>query len=97
MNRIKTNSPGFKIQRVKWKYIQKFSIPEKNRKFLWDYPEGSAPLEIYLLRLLTYGSFEDIRNLFSQFPDEVNNMVQRYPQIHRGVIFWIRHWYEAKK
>ncbi len=97
MNKTKINSRGLNTPRVKWKYTQTISYPSKYRKFLWDYSDGSAPLEIYLLRLLLYGRFEDIKILFSKFPEKVADMIQRYPQIHRGVKFWIRKWHEERK
>ncbi len=96
MTDIKRDSTAFKTQRLKWKYTRAISYPAKYHKFLWDYSDGSAPLEIYLLRLLTYGNYENIRKLFSQFPQQTYEMIQRLPQIRWGVKFWIRKWYEER-
>ena len=94
MNKTKTNSSEIKSERTKWKYPEMVSVPQKFCRFLWGYPDRNAPLEIYLLRLLTYGKFEYIQMLFSRFPEQVYDVTGRYSQIHRGVKFWIRKWYE---
>ena len=55
---------------------------------------GKAPLESIILKVLTYGKFEDIRTLYKMFPEETYSVVKRYPDIKRGVRFWIKRWYE---
>jgi hypothetical protein len=82
--------------RMPWVYTETVEVPEQYRKFLWDYPGGKAPLEIVLLRLFTYGRFEDIRWAFSRFSEPSYQIILRYPDIRRGVKFWIKHWYERE-
>lgn len=82
-------------QRIPWTYPERIIVPAQYQKYLWDYPGDKAPLEIFILRLCLYGRFEDLQWLFHHYPHQSYTIVQRYPKIHRGVKFWIKHWYET--
>lgn len=49
-------------------------------------------MEKFILRLLTYGRFEDIRWLYQTYPEESWDIAQRYPEIKRGIKFWLKRW-----
>ncbi len=74
------------------KFRKKVRIPDEFKKYLWDYPEGTSPLETFILRILLYGKFEDIKVIYNKFPKETHYVANTYPQIHRGVKFWINRW-----
>ena len=78
-----------KSQRIKPKYLNKVKVAEKYRPFLWDYPDSRPSLETYLVRILTYGDFEDIKSLCKKNPMETLDIAFRYPEIKRGVKFWV--------
>ncbi len=81
------------VKRVKMIYKQWVNVPEPFRKFVWDAMDGKAPLESIILKVLTYGKFEDIKKLYGMFfPDETLSVVERYPDIRRGIKYWIRKW-----
>jgi len=77
--------------RIKWDYFNKVHIPKKFARYLWDYKE-EAPLEILILRVLKYGDFEEIKAIFELYPDETYKITIKYPEIKRGVKFWIKRW-----
>ncbi|ACI21689.1 hypothetical protein [Thermodesulfovibrio yellowstonii] len=77
--------------RIKWDYFSKVQIPEKFARYLWDYKEES-PLEILILRVLKYGSFEEVNAIFELYPEETYKIAMKYPEIKRGVKFWIKRW-----
>lgn len=77
--------------RIKWDYFEKIKIPEKFKRYLWDYKE-EVSLEILILRILKYGKFEEIREIFELYPDETYKIAIKYPDVKRGVKFWIRLW-----
>lgn len=77
--------------RIKWDYFERVGIPERFSRYLWDYRQ-EAPLEILILRVLKYGSFEEIKNIFELYPDETYRISMKYPEIKRGVKFWIKRW-----
>jgi hypothetical protein len=81
--------------RLKWDYKIKVKIPRTYRKFLWDYPGGTAPLEMMVLRILTYGTFRDITRLYREYSKEAYKLAFKYPAVKRGVRFWIRRWHGA--
>lgn len=83
-------------ERVKWLFTKRVKVPKNYRKFLWDYPSGFAPLEIFLLRILTYGKFEDVKQLYEKYSDECLSIAERYNNLKRGVKFWLRYWNERK-
>ncbi len=80
------------VKRVKMIYKQWVNVPEPFRKFVWDAMDGKAPLESIILKVLTYGKFEDIKKLYEMFPEKTLSVVERYPDIRRGVKYWIRKW-----
>ncbi|GAB5047484.1 hypothetical protein [Thermodesulfovibrio sp. TK110] len=77
--------------RIKWNYFEKVRIPERFAKYLWDYKE-EAPLEMIILRVLKYGSFDEIEELFKLYPEETYKIAMKYPEVKRGVRFWIKRW-----
>ncbi|MDF2954155.1 MAG: hypothetical protein OD816_001400 [Thermodesulfobacterium sp.] len=79
------------IKRIKWDYPQFAPIPEEFRNYLWEY-QNTAPLELIILRVLTYGSFKEIQKLFSLYPEETTKIAFKYPEIKRGIKFWIKRW-----
>jgi uncharacterized protein Usg len=82
--------------RVIPKYRNKISVPEKYRRFLWDYPDGYAPLETLILRVLKYGKFEDVKWIYQQYPNETYYVAFTYPEVKRGIKFWIKRWREKR-
>jgi len=80
------------INRIPWKYSEEVPVPERYRRFIWDHPEGRTPLEKFIYRLLKYGRFEDIRWVYKRYPEQTSDIAFRYPDIKRGVRFWIRYW-----
>lgn len=81
--------------RMKWDYKKCVRIPESYKKFLWDYSDGTAPLEMMVLRILTYGAFRDIARLYREYGKEAYKLAFKYPAIKRGVRFWIRRWHDT--
>lgn len=77
--------------RIKWDYFKKTKVPDKFSCYLWEYDE-EAPLEILILRVLQYGNFEEIREIFELYPEETYKIALKYPHIKRGVKFWIKKW-----
>ncbi|BAT70873.1 conserved hypothetical protein [Thermosulfidibacter takaii ABI70S6] len=82
--------------RAKWDYTQEVKIPEKLKTYLWDH-QDQAPLEKLIYRTLYYGSYDDIKFIFSLYPDETLKICLKYPDIHRGVRYWIKTWHESRK
>ncbi|NPA33862.1 MAG: hypothetical protein GXO48_02915 [Chlorobi bacterium] len=74
------------------KFKNRVPIPEKWRKYLWDEPSGEAPVEKVVLRVLMYGGYEDWREVYERYPEVCKYVAENYPQIHRGVKFWIKWW-----
>ncbi|NPB03128.1 MAG: hypothetical protein GXO39_01770 [Thermotogae bacterium] len=80
-------------KRIKWKYTHKVPVPKEWKVWLWD--EGAeAPLEKLIYRVLTYGKFEDIRKIYGMYPEETYELAFRYPDIKRGVRFWMKVWHD---
>lgn len=77
--------------RVKRDYFEKVKIPERFTRYLWDYKE-EAPLEMLIFRVLKYGSCEEIEEIFNLYPNETYRLAMKYPDIKRGVKFWIKRW-----
>lgn len=82
------------VERIKPTYLKPVEIPEKFIPFFWDEPGKKVILEKFIFRVLTYGDFEDIKWLYEKYPEETFYVAMRYPEIKRGVRFWIRHWKE---
>lgn len=91
---MKTTTTNPPVSRVKWRYLKQVEIPQRYQTFLWDHPAGRAPLEKFLVRLFTYGQFEDLQWVYAHYPKESIDIISRYPDIRRGVKFWIRRWHE---
>lgn len=83
-------------KRIKITYKQNVKIPEKYRVYFWDNPDDEVYLEKFILRILYYGKFDDIRWLYENYPDETYDIAFKYPEIKRGVKFWIKRWREKK-
>ncbi len=83
--------------RIKLTYKQKVEIPSKYKKFFWDEPEGVTFLEKFILRILKYGDFEDIKWLYQKYPEETYAITFKYPDIKRGIKFWMKKWHEDKR
>ena len=83
------------IKRIKWNYIKPVKIPESLKPHFWEY-QDCAPLEILILRTLTYGSFEDIKKIYNLYPEETYKITLKYPKIKRGVKYWIERWKKKK-
>jgi hypothetical protein len=87
------NSGIQKLQRIKPFYTQKVPIPSNLTSLLWD-EQDTAPLEKLILRVLQYGNYEEIHTIYSLYSTETTDIVSRYPDIKRGVKFWVRYWNE---
>ncbi len=83
------------LTRLKWDYKKRIKIPSACKRFLWDYPDGTAPLEMIVLRVLIYGTFHDITWLYREYGREAYRLAFKYPAVKRGVRFWIRRWHDA--
>jgi len=79
------------VKRIKWSYFEYVKIPEEFKLYLWDYKD-KAPLEMLILRTLTYGSFEEVEKIYRLYPEETYNIAMKYPDIKRGVKFWVKRW-----
>lgn len=82
-------------ERIVPRYTKKIKIPEMFKRYLWDCPEGNTYMEKLILRVLQYGSYEEIIKCFKKFPEETYDIVKRYP-LRRGVKFWIEYWYKRE-
>ena len=89
---MKTTGPA---NRIKWKYLREVPVPKEWRVWLWD-EDVKAPLEKLIYRVLTYGKFEDIRKIYEMYPQETYELAFRYPDIKRGVRFWLKVWHDRK-
>jgi len=84
------------MKRIIPKYMNKVSVPVSVQALLWDEKGRKAPLEKLILRILTYGRFKEVRWVYGRHPSETFEMLSRYPEIKRGVKFWIEHWHAKK-
>jgi hypothetical protein len=84
------------LQRIPWRYPRIVRFPRRYKKFLWDHQSGRAPLEKVVFRILYYGSFDDIKWLYKKYPEEAVTLSRTYPEIRRGVKFWMEYWNERK-
>jgi hypothetical protein len=82
--------------RIVPKFKKTVKIPKEFSKYLWDHPTKSAPLEKLIVRVLKYGNFEEIKKIYLAYREEVYDVIQRYPDIKRGVRFWIKRWHLSK-
>ena len=82
------------MNRIPWDYKNQVWIPVAYKQFLWDYPGRTAPLEMLILRILTYGSFHDLQWLHKKYGKQTYTLAFKYPEIKRGVKFWLRKWHD---
>ncbi|MCL5408448.1 MAG: hypothetical protein M1135_00250 [Candidatus Omnitrophica bacterium] len=84
------------FKRLPITYTKKIIIPAKYQKFIWDkHPKDKKIiLEKLIQRILTYGNYNDIKWIFQKYPEETYTISLKYPDIKRGVKFWIKYWYE---
>lgn len=82
------------LLRIKPTYTTTVKIPQKYRPFFWDCPQGKVFLEKFILRILQYGRFKDIKWVYRKYPEETSDIAFKYPGIKRGVKFWIKWWRE---
>lgn len=78
--------------RIKPEYIQPIEIPDNLQMLFWDCPEQKTYLEKFIKRILDYGNFEEIKWCFEHYPNETFVIAFKYPDMRRGVKFWIRLW-----
>ncbi len=81
--------------RIKPSYPEKLPIPHGIKKYLWEYNK-TAPLEKIILRVLLYGKIEEIKKIYLLYPEETSVTAGKYPDIKRGVLFWIKRWSDEK-
>ena len=60
----------------------------------WDEQKSIAPLEKVIMRIFDYGKFEEIKYLYGKYPKQCYDFIQRYPDVQRGIKFWINKWHE---
>lgn len=89
-NSINMKTTG-ETKRIKWNYFDYVDIPKEFKKYIWDYQE-KVPLEILILRVLTYGDFNELMKIYKLFPEETHKIAFKYPEIKRGVKFWVKRW-----
>ncbi|MCM8806521.1 MAG: hypothetical protein ABIN23_07190 [candidate division WOR-3 bacterium] len=85
-----------KMQRIRPIYKKRIKISRRFKAIFWDCPNGETYLEKFILRILKYGNFEEIKWIYDKFPEETYDVALRYPEMKRGVKFWIRLWKEKK-
>ncbi len=78
--------------RIKPEYIKYIEIPDELQALFWDCPERKTYLEKFIKRILDYGNFDEIKWVYQQYPEETFRIVFKYPDIRRGVKFWIKLW-----
>ena len=76
------------MERTAWRFKQYVYVPKKHRRYLWDY-STKAPLELYLLRVLSYGTFEDIKHVCKKYPQQCRHIIKNY-SLKRGVRYWVK-------
>lgn len=80
-----------KNERIKWNYYDYVKIPKNFEKYIWDY-KNWVPLEILILRVLTYGDYNELMKIYKLFPNQTYKIAMKYLNIKRGVKFWINQW-----
>lgn len=81
------------ITRIQIRVNQKVKAPEDLQAYVWDHPRGEAPLEKLILRTFKYGSFHQIRRIYNQYTLACYDIANKYPEVKRGVKFWINDWH----
>ncbi len=75
-----------KVERIKWDYFEKVEIPEDLKKYLWDY-EDEVYLEVLILRVLTYGNFEEIRKYMNFIQKKLTKLPLNILKLKEGSNF----------
>jgi len=79
--------------RIVPRYTEMIEVPKDIQPFLWDHPTGKAPLEKLILRTFRYGDFGQLKRIYEHYPEACRDIVSWYPNIKRGVKYWIKDWY----
>jgi len=74
-------------------YTRNVEIPGKYYKYLWDHPGREVILEKFILRILMYGKFQDVKWLYKKYTVETYEIANKYSEVHRGVLYWINLWH----
>ncbi len=80
------------VKRIKPTFKEMVKIPLRFRIFFWDCPEGKVILEKFILRILNYGKFEDLKWVYKRYPKETYEVAFKYGNIRRGVKFLLKFW-----
>lgn len=80
--------------RILWKYKEQVNISESLKILFWDEPKKKIPLEKLIKRIFEYGNFEELKKIYSMYPDQCFEFTSRYTETKRGVKYWIRSWHE---
>uniref|UniRef100_A0A832EJP5 Uncharacterized protein n=1 Tax=Desulfacinum infernum TaxID=35837 RepID=A0A832EJP5_9BACT len=78
--------------RIPLVYKEWVPVPPRFAAYVWDPLDGKAPLEDLVHKVLVYGNFEDIREIYALYPQAVFHVALTYSDIHRGVRYWIKEW-----
>jgi len=84
------------VLRLKPKFVEFVKIPKKFKPYFWDCPDNKTYLEKFIIRILTYGRFDEIKWVYKKYPQETYDVIMRYNEIKRGVKFWIKLWKERE-
>lgn len=84
------------IQRRKLDFVQIVKIPERFQNLFWDC-KGTTYLEKLIKRVLDYGNFEEIKDIYQMYPKETTQLVFKYKDLRRGIKFWIKLWNSASE
>jgi hypothetical protein len=69
---------GSGMRRQVPKYRTKAAVPRSMKPLLWDERGGGkAPLEKLILRVLIYGRFEELHQVYSRHPSQSFEMLSR--------------------
>lgn len=79
------------LNRIKWKFVDKVTIPDHLKQLLWD-EHTQVALEKLIVRVLQYGNFDELQYIYTKYPEETTDVMKRYPNLRRGVKFWIAYW-----
>ena len=92
-DRTRRNASSLPV-RIPWRYHRRVHLPTAFRSLVWDEHGGTVPLEKLILRIVTYGTFDELSWVYRTYPEETFDLVQRYPDIRRGVRYWVRVWHD---
>ncbi|HOK80190.1 MAG TPA: hypothetical protein PKW86_03525 [bacterium] len=91
---IKKNPAHHTLKRIKPEFVYHVHIPKKFQRYLWEHTR-TTPCEKIILRVLTYGNFDEVKEIYHFFPEETYKIISKYPGIKRGVKYWIRYWHNG--